>query len=110
MDIDKKEEGPLSSLSQHQPYRRWLLKKYYLREPPCLRRRWVVFSLSKPARTVKEYEENKVIVCERNYNSPLSKRILDLFKIDSIVRVSPLHCHGLEDVNKFLAVTKNLVE
>src|SRR5690625_690470 len=48
MDIDSNEEGLASSLIQPQPYRRWLSKTYFFREPPfCSLRRWVVFSLFK---------------------------------------------------------------
>lgn len=54
---------------------------------------------------VKEYEKEGIIVYERVTSSLYSKRMLESCGIDGAIRVSPLHCHTIEDIDGFLAAT-----
>ena len=58
-----------------------------------------------PARAVREYERRGVVVYERVTTSLYSKRMLESFGLSGAVRVSPLHCHRAEDIDKFLLVS-----
>jgi selenocysteine lyase/cysteine desulfurase len=57
---------------------------------------------------VREYEKRGVIVYERVASSLYSKRMLESFDLHGAVRVSPLHCHAPEDIDRFLEVTEQL--
>jgi selenocysteine lyase/cysteine desulfurase len=57
---------------------------------------------------VKKYEKEGIIVFERLATSPYSKRMLKSFDIDGGVRVSPLHCHNIRDIEKFLEITQKI--
>jgi cysteine desulfurase / selenocysteine lyase len=57
---------------------------------------------------VSEYEKEGIIVFERVASSLYSVRMLESFGMDGAVRISPLHCHTVEDIDKFLEVTKKL--
>jgi len=57
---------------------------------------------------VVEYEKEGVVVFERVASSLYSKRMLESFNMDGCVRVSPLHCNSIEDIDKFLGKTKIL--
>jgi len=57
---------------------------------------------------VREYEKRNVIVYDRLATSIYSKRMLDSFGMDGAVRVSPLHCNTVEDIDRFLRVTQEL--
>ena len=59
---------------------------------------------------VTKYEEEGVITYERLLSSPYSSRMLESFGLDGSIRVSPIHCHSLEDIEKFLKITKKLSE
>jgi cysteine desulfurase / selenocysteine lyase len=54
---------------------------------------------------VREYEKRGVIVYERVASSIYSGRMLNSLGLEGAVRVSPLHCHTFEDVDRFLRVT-----
>lgn len=54
---------------------------------------------------VKEYQKRGVTVYERIRSSIYSRRIVDALGIDGAIRVSPLHCHGTEDIDRFLEIT-----
>ncbi|MDF2505286.1 aminotransferase class V-fold PLP-dependent enzyme [Clostridium sp.] len=61
------------------------------------------------ASAAKEYEKRKVILAPRLVSSIYSKRMLDSFGIkDGVLRVSPLHCHSVKDIDEFLAITKEI--
>ena len=60
------------------------------------------------AAAVKEYEKRSVIVYERVASSLYSKRMLESFGLDGAIRVSPLHCNSKEEIERFLAVTKEI--
>lgn len=57
---------------------------------------------------VREYEKRNVIVYDRLATSLYSKRMLESFGMDGAIRVSPLHCNDIADIEKFLAVTEEL--
>lgn len=57
---------------------------------------------------VREYEKRGVIVYERVASSIYSGRMLNSLGLEGAVRVSPLHCHTFEDVDRFLAVTREI--
>jgi len=63
-----------------------------------------------PAQAVREYEKRGVIVYERAASSLYSRRMLESFGIDGAVRVSPMHCHGPEEVDRFLGITRQICE
>lgn len=58
--------------------------------------------------TVAEYQRRGVTVYERVDTSIYSKRILEAIGIKGAIRVSPLHCHGTEDIDKFLKITEEI--
>lgn len=58
---------------------------------------------------VAEYQRRGVTVYERIHTSIYSKRILDALGLEGAIRVSPLHCHGAEDIDKFLRITAEIV-
>lgn len=62
------------------------------------------------AQLVKDYEAEGAIVFERVATSYFSKRVVEAFGLKGAVRVSPLHCHTIEDIDKFLLITKKLVD
>lgn len=55
-----------------------------------------------------EYEKENIVVGERAIQSTFSKRILDSLNIGSIIRVSPIHCHNLDEMDRFLEATKKI--
>jgi len=57
---------------------------------------------------VREYEKRNVIVYDRLITSLYSKRILESFGMDGAIRVSPLHCNDISDIERFLEVTEQL--
>jgi selenocysteine lyase/cysteine desulfurase len=57
---------------------------------------------------VREYEKRGVIVYERVASSIYSGRMLNSLGLEGAVRVSPLHCHTFQDVDRFLAVTREI--
>ncbi len=58
---------------------------------------------------VVEYEKRGVIVCDRSNRSMYAKRIVEALGSCGAVRVSPLHCHSPEDIDRFLTVTKEII-
>jgi len=60
------------------------------------------------AQCVAEYQKRGVTVYERLRTSIYSKRILEALGLDGAIRVSPLHCHGPEDMDQFLRITGEL--
>ncbi len=53
-------------------------------------------------------EEEGVITFERVVSSPYSKRMLESLKFEGCVRVSPLHCHNIDDIEKFLKIVTKI--
>jgi selenocysteine lyase/cysteine desulfurase len=66
------------------------------------------FTNLRPADAAREYEKRGVIVFQREMSSLHSARMLKSFNIDGAVRISPLHCHTPRDVERFLAITREL--
>jgi selenocysteine lyase/cysteine desulfurase len=62
------------------------------------------------AKAVREYEKRGVLVYERVASSIYSKRLLESFGIEGTVRVTPLHCHEFDDVDRFLRITKQMAQ
>ena len=59
---------------------------------------------------VAEYGRHGVVVCDRVNTSMYAKRIVEAIGIEGAIRVSPMHCHGEEDIDRFLNVTKLIAE
>lgn len=59
---------------------------------------------------VREYERRGVIVYERVASSLYSKRMLDSFGLEGAIRVSPLHCNSVADIDRFLQITRDIRE
>lgn len=57
---------------------------------------------------VKEYVKRGVYVFERKSPSHYSKRIVESFGLDGVIRVSPIHCNSKEEVDKFLQVSAEI--
>jgi selenocysteine lyase/cysteine desulfurase len=68
----------------------------------------IAFSNLQPIDAVREYEKRGVIVYERVASSLYSGRMLKSFNLDGAVRISPLHCHSPRDIERFLAITREL--
>ena len=59
---------------------------------------------------VAEYQRRGVTVYERINTSIYSKRIVEAIGIQGAIRVSPLHCHGKEDIDEFLKITADIAQ
>lgn len=57
---------------------------------------------------VREYGKRGILVYERIDKSPYSRRMLESFGMTGCIRVSPLHCHSMEDVDFFLENTQKI--
>ncbi|MGF0032456.1 aminotransferase class V-fold PLP-dependent enzyme [Bariatricus sp. SGI.154] len=57
-----------------------------------------------------KYLEHGITVFERLNTSPYSKRIVESLGLEGAIRVSPLHCHGRDDIDKFLIATKEIAD
>ena len=57
---------------------------------------------------VVEYGKRGVTVYERVATSIYSKRMLESFGLAGTVRVSPLHCNSVADIEKFLRITQEI--
>ncbi len=59
---------------------------------------------------VREYERRGFVVFERIVSNIYSVRMLNSFGIDGCIRVSPLHCNTIKEIEEFLKATKEMVE
>lgn len=59
---------------------------------------------------VKAYEKRNVILCDRSNRSIYAQRIVESLGLTGTIRVSPLHCHSTDDIDRFLTVTKELTQ
>lgn len=79
---------------------------------PELTRRDLILAIAfdglEHTQAVREYQKRGVIVYERVATSIYSKRMIESFGLDGAVRISPLHCHSPQDVDRFLTITKQL--
>lgn len=56
----------------------------------------------------KEYQAKGVTLYERVNTSVLSKRIVEALGLTGTLRVSPFHCHTVDEIDKFLSITKEI--
>ena len=56
------------------------------------------------------YLDHGVTIFERVKTSPYSQRIVESLGLEGALRVSPLHCHGTDDIDEFLKITKDIAE
>lgn len=59
-------------------------------------------------RCVEEYQKRGVTTFERVNTSVYSKRIVEAVGLTGAIRVSPLHCHTVADIETYLRVTQEL--
>lgn len=59
---------------------------------------------------VAEYQRRGVTVYERINTSIYSKRIVEALGLCGAIRVSPMHCHGTEDIDTFLRITAEIAK
>ena len=59
---------------------------------------------------VAEYQRRGVTVYERVNTSIYSKRIVEALGLTGAIRVSPLHCHGTADIDRFLRITAEIAK
>lgn len=62
------------------------------------------------AEAVDKYGEHNILVYARETSSHYSEKILNAVNLKAIVRVSPIHCHTTEDIDRFLEVTQQIAE
>jgi selenocysteine lyase/cysteine desulfurase len=85
--------------------------KVFLDHPDLTKRDLIIgigFDRIDCTQAVVEYGRRGVTVYERVASSIYSKRMLESFGLEGTVRVSPLHCHSVEDMAKFLRVTREI--
>src|SRR5699024_2027000 len=68
----------------------------------------ISFSNIDTTKAMEMYKDNNIIVFNREYDSYYSYRILKALGLNSIIRVSPLHCHNIKEIETFLKVTKKI--
>ena len=59
---------------------------------------------------VSQYEAENVIVYDRVATSIYSKRMLESFGMEGAIRISPLHCNNVDEIEEFLDITQKIVE
>lgn len=59
---------------------------------------------------VAEFQKRGVTVYERVNTSIYSKRIIESLGLNGAIRVSPLHCHSTDDIDKFLLITAQIAK
>lgn len=57
-----------------------------------------------------EYQRRGVTVYERVNTSIYSKRIVEALGLSGAIRVSPLHCHTLAEIDRFLSITQDIAQ
>lgn len=60
--------------------------------------------------SAKVYEQHGIVTFPRTNDSMFSKRVLDSFGIEGLLRVTPMHCHSPEDIDYFLSTTKSIAK
>jgi selenocysteine lyase/cysteine desulfurase len=58
---------------------------------------------------VREYERRGIIVFERVNTNIYSKRMLESFGMEGCIRISPMHCNNIDEIDTFLKVTAEMV-
>lgn len=59
--------------------------------------------------TTREYEKRGIIVFERVASSAYSRRMVEALGLNGIIRVSPLHCNTMAEIDEFLDVTRAII-
>ncbi|WP_312060245.1 aminotransferase class V-fold PLP-dependent enzyme [Anaerotignum sp.] len=59
---------------------------------------------------VAEYQKRGITVYERINTSVYSKRIVEALGLEGAIRVSPMHCQGIDDIDQFLKITKEIAD
>lgn len=81
---------------------------------PDLTRRDLILAIGfdnlTPTQATAEYVKRGIVVFDRVDTSLYSVRMLHSFGLNGIVRVSPLHCHNLDEVETYLKVTQELTK
>ncbi len=70
----------------------------------------IAFDNLDPKSATEEYEKRNVIVFQRMNSNPFSKRPVEAIGETGVIRVSPLHCHGPEDVDEYLKITQEIAK
>jgi len=70
----------------------------------------ITFDNLDTATAVEEYQKRGVIVYDRVDSNWYSVRCLHPFGLSGVIRVSPLHCHNIDDVNKFLKASEEIAK
>jgi len=70
----------------------------------------LVFDKLTPTQAARLYESKGVTVHERIDESHYSARQVNSIGERGIVRVSPLHCHTFEEIDKFLKITQEIID
>ena len=63
-----------------------------------------------PEECAAAYLRRGVVVCDRSKHSMYSNRIVTALGLNGCVRVSPMHCHGAADIDRFLRVTAEIAK
>lgn len=87
--------------------------KVYLDYHDMTKRDFIIavgFDKVNPTEAVLEYAKRNVTVYDRLNTSLYSKRMLDSFGMTGCIRVSPLHCQDIHDIDTFLKATKEISE
>lgn len=61
-----------------------------------------------PSECVEKYQKHGVIVADRSAESIYSSRIVAALNIPGCLRVSPMHCHTIDDIDLFLKITAEI--
>jgi selenocysteine lyase/cysteine desulfurase len=59
---------------------------------------------------VREYEKQGVIVYERIGSSLYSGRMLEACGLQGLIRVTPIHCNTIDEVDRFLVITAKIAK
>ncbi|MHC1759276.1 MAG: aminotransferase class V-fold PLP-dependent enzyme [Negativicutes bacterium] len=59
---------------------------------------------------VREYEKQGVIVYERVASSLYSGRMLEACGLNGLIRVTPMHCNTIDEIDQFLVITQKIAQ
>lgn len=68
----------------------------------------IIFKNMDVTDAVKEYIKRGIYVFERKSPNHYSKRIVEAFDVEGVVRVSPIHCNSPEEVDAFLKASAEI--
>lgn len=70
----------------------------------------ITFSNLDVTSAVKEYVKRSIYVFERKSPNHYSKRIVESFGLDGVIRVSPIHCNAPWEIDEFLRVSAEIAQ